>query len=274
MEIEKTQGELVNFPINKLSEWRETLSDYAKKHGDLYAVSDTETTGTQIIEPTSGLFNRVLEWSILFCYKDQDGMLQPCVDKSGSPIIVDEPINPFFERRSNHPKHTKSVNDIPRVTIDVHGITLEYLFGNEEGEKGRPPLPGVAPTFETVFEGVIALLNADVFRNAELVIHIVFHNAPFDIKFLNHECETWSMPYVESFFGVIDTEALAKEVMLKSDAGGFSLDAIYAFGKERYPHLVESVERPVHSAIIDSMILRQVYNILNHHHKLKIEQLD
>jgi DNA polymerase III epsilon subunit-like protein len=271
--LKKAGEKTVNFPIKKLELWRDSLGAYALKYGAIYAVSDTETTGTRIVDSRSGLLNRLLEWSICFCYKDTGGFLHPCLDKDGTPIVIDEPTNPFITKPTPTAKQKRSVIDIDPESIAIHGITLDYLFAKGEGappagsDYARPLLSGTAPSFSTVMDLFQSILNIDPIRNAEASVFGVFHKADFDISFLNHECECWDIPHVESYMGVIDTLALSKKIISPEDINAYTLDAIYQFGKDNYPDVVHNVERPIHSALIDSMILVQVYNILWSHFK-------
>lgn len=261
-----------NFQVSKLSEWRGVLSGIAEKHGSVYAVADTETTGTRITEPKTGLFNRILELGICFCYKNEDGYLVVARDNGGDPIVIDEPSNPFITLPRPSPKQLKSVKEIDKESIEVHGITLDYLFGESEGMKSRPKLSRGAPTFDVVMETVQSLISVPPLMDKGIPAISVFHNAVFDINFLNHECECWGISHFESYFAVEDTLVMAKKVFGKDEIPDFTLDSIYAYGKENYPELIDNVERPIHSAIIDCMILVQVYNIIWHHHKLKSQK--
>lgn len=247
--------------------WREKLAEYALKYGEIYAVSDTETSDKTIVSEKNGLFNRLLEWSICFCYKDEDGMLRHCVDNNGDMIFVDELSNPFIDNKNKNIKNLKTIKNIPQGSIDVHHITLPYLFA-EESSEGRPKLDYPAAPFTEVFSLVMSLLDSAIFKEAKALVHLMFHNAPFDVRFLNHECETSNLSPIESFFGIIDTQVFAASVITKEEIKTYSLDNIYLFGKENYPQLIEDTDRPIHSALLDSLILVEVYNVIAHHAKV------
>jgi DNA polymerase III epsilon subunit-like protein len=254
---------LANLSENKLTSWRECLREYGKEHPIIYAVSDTETTGVSILDKRDKVFNRIVEWAVCFCYPDEKGILHPCIDKSGSVIAIDEPINPFIHAKKPTAKQKNSIDKVPADSTEVHGITLDYLFGESDGARHRPKLQCSAPTYPTVLESVNALLSEDIFRMCDSLVVMVFHNSDFDVNFLNHESETWNLPLFESYFGVADTLKLAKRIFTKEEVGGsYSLDSLYEYGKRNYPHLIDNVDRPIHSAIIDVMITVQVYNII------------
>jgi len=255
---------LVNFPESKMDQWRQSLVQYARSHGALFLIADTETTGTSPVDSESGLFHRILEWSMLFCYRDESGFFQPCLDGRGDLICVDEPINPFLSQGDLNSKRRRSVSSVKNSF--VHGITMEYLFGESAGETARPKLKGAAPTFAMVMQTLLALLSFDEFQQGKCPVTLVFHNAPFDIRFLTHECELWGLSPVESYFGVMDTLELAKRIIPKSVVGKYDLDNIYGFGRREFPELIEATERPTHTALIDSLILRQVLNVIYAYH--------
>lgn len=262
----KVGSKAINFPDKKLSDWQESLAEYARQYGAIYAVSDTETTGVLIIDKKTNKFNRLLEWSICFAY-ECNGFLKPCLDSQGEAIVIDEPINPFVHSSPPKPKQKLSVHTVPPDSTDVHGITDDFLFGNDEGEKGRPKLEYCAPNFSTVYDCVRSLFSEPVLKSGDIPIILVFHKAKFDIGFLNHECETWELPLIESIFGVVDTLKLAEKVFRKAELNGsYSLDSLYEYGKEKYPELINHIDRPIHSALIDSMILLDVYNIIKAKH--------
>jgi hypothetical protein len=252
---------LVNLSYEKLLRNKSYLENAAHKYGSLYAFSDTETSGIEIVDPKTGLFNRMLEWSVVFAFKDDDGLFKPVLDKSGFPIVLDEPVNPFIEKQVTK-RQKMSIQCIDKSSIDVHGITIEYLFGDSEGLKSRPKLACRAAPFVVVYYALMAMVDFDSFRTAETPVHIVFHNAPFDIKFLNNETDMANLPMVESMFSVVDSLAHAKRIFNESDLKSKTLDSIFEYGKLNYPNYIKDVHRPIHSAIIDSMILLEAFNTL------------
>jgi DNA polymerase III epsilon subunit-like protein len=256
-----SSGDLINFPIKKLVMWRAVLSAYMAKYGSLYAVSDTETTGLSIVD-AKGDINRVLEWSICFAYKDSNGLLRHCVDEDGEQINLDEPMNPFFFQGSFVQRSRLTINYVPKESTVVHGMTLEYLCGEGEGEYGRGRLKGSAPSFELVWNTLLSLLDFDDYKKHGKVIYMVFHKASFDVSFLNSECQMWNMPPIESYFSIIDTLKQKQDIIHKSILKQNSLDAIYQYGLTRFKDEIGIIERPLHSSLIDSRILVMVYNVL------------
>lgn len=110
--------------------------------------------------------------------------------------------------------------------LAVHGISNEFL-----GDK---------PTFEGVVAEFIEFISED---------QLVIHNAPFDIGFLNMELERIKQPLI-MMERVVDTLALARR---KHPAGPNTLDALC----KRYG--VDSAIRTKHGAIVDSLLLADVY---------------
>jgi DNA polymerase-3 subunit epsilon len=111
----------------------------------------------------------------------------------------------------------------------VHGISDEVLAD-------KPPFGEVAEAF------------LDFIAGAELIIH----NAPFDVRFLNHELAllTGDQPSIESHCTVLDTLALARDL---HPGQRNSLDALC----KRYG--VDNSARDLHGALLDAEILAEVY---------------
>jgi DNA polymerase III subunit epsilon len=115
---------------------------------------------------------------------------------------------------------------VPQDAVNVHGLTDEFL-------KDKPLFHQVAPEF-------LAFIS-----DAPLVIH----NATFDIGFLNMELERIKRPGIE-MTRVVDTLHLARR---KHPAGPNTLDALC----KRYS--VDTASRSKHGALIDSLLLANVY---------------
>lgn len=78
---------------------------------------------------------------------------------------------------------------------------------------------------------------------------LIIHNAPFDMKFINHELGLLGKPLL-SFDRVIDTLVIARK---KFAGAGNSLDALCRrFG-------VDNSNREKHGALLDSELLAEVY---------------
>ncbi len=78
---------------------------------------------------------------------------------------------------------------------------------------------------------------------------LVIHNAPFDIGFINMELERLKFGVI-TMDRVVDTLALARR---KHPAGPNTLDALC----KRYG--IDNTQRTKHGAIVDSLLLAQVY---------------
>jgi DNA polymerase-3 subunit epsilon len=108
----------------------------------------------------------------------------------------------------------------------VHGITDEMV--------------AAAPLFEAIADDLIAFLG-----DAPLVIH----NAPFDVKFLNHEFGLIGKPPLDPT-RIIDTVVLARA---KFPGAPVSLDALC----RRFQ--IPLAGREKHAALLDCQLLARVY---------------
>lgn len=116
--------------------------------------------------------------------------------------------------------------DVPAEAQAVHGISTEFL-------KDKPLFKAIAVEF-------MEFIADDV---------LVIHNAAFDIGFLNFELGRLGLgPLAMS--RVVDTLALARR---KHPAGPNSLDALC----KRYA--VDNSQRTKHGALMDSLLLADVY---------------
>ena len=115
---------------------------------------------------------------------------------------------------------------MPKEAFEVHGLGDDFL-------RDKPRFRAIAASF------------LEFIGDATLVIH----NAPFDMKFLNHELQAAGhapLPMTRAF----DTVALARQKFPGSPA---SLDALCRrFG-------VDNSAREKHGALLDSEILAEVY---------------
>ena len=116
--------------------------------------------------------------------------------------------------------------DMPEGAFKVHGLSAEFLSDK--------------PQFETVAEGFLAFIG-----DARLVIH----NAEFDMRFINAELTRAGRSAIGNE-RVIDTLAIARRKFPGSPA---SLDAL----ADRFN--VDRSKRDKHGALIDSLILAEVY---------------
>ena len=116
--------------------------------------------------------------------------------------------------------------DVPKAATDVHGLTAQFLADK--------------PLFGDVVQEIAGLL-CDA--------HLVIHNAPFDVGFLNHEFGRLGIPPL-SMDRVTDTLALARR---KHPGSPNNLDALC----RRYG--IDNSNRTKHGALLDSELLADVY---------------
>ena len=116
--------------------------------------------------------------------------------------------------------------DIHRDAVDVHGLTAEFLEDK--------------PLFKDIADEFLAFIG-----DAPLVAH----NASFDLGFINAELERAARPPL-TLNRVVDTLVLARR---RHPAGPNSLDALC----KRYG--IDTSERVKHGALLDSMLLANVY---------------
>ncbi len=116
--------------------------------------------------------------------------------------------------------------DVPMEAQEIHGISTESLVDK--------------PLFRDVVRDLLAFLGEDV---------LVIHNAQFDIMFLNHELGLVGEKPL-SFERVVDTLAIARR---RHPAGPNTLDALC----KRY--LIDNSQRTKHGALVDSLLLAEVY---------------
>lgn len=116
--------------------------------------------------------------------------------------------------------------DVPAEAEAIHGISTELLIGK--------------PLFREVMRDFLAFIGDDP---------IVAHNAQFDVTFLNHELRQAGAALI-ALDRIVDTLALARR---KHPAGPNTLDALC----KRYG--VDASNRTKHGALVDSLLLAQVY---------------
>ena len=133
----------------------------------------------------------------------------------------------------NHWHHyVNPERSIERAAAEVHGITEKFLADK--------------PLFKEVAHELLSYV-----KGAELIIH----NAPFDIKFMDHEFRLADNKFssITKYCRVIDTLALARR---KHPGQHNSLDALC----RRYD--VDNANRELHGALIDAELLAQVYLLM------------
>ncbi len=116
--------------------------------------------------------------------------------------------------------------DVPAGAQAVHGISTAFLLD-------KPLFKAVAPAF-------LEFIGEDL---------LVIHNADFDVGFLNMELQRVGLPLIRRE-RVLDTLALARR---KHPGGPNSLDALC----KRYG--IDNSKRTKHGALVDSLLLAEVY---------------
>jgi DNA polymerase-3 subunit epsilon len=138
----------------------------------------------------------------------------------------------LFDRRLTGNHYQVYINPerpVDQGAFKIHGISDDFL-------KDKPRFSDIVPEF------------LDYVKDSELVIH----NAPFDIRFLNHELQLYnkSMTLMDKRCDVIDTLVLAKK---KHPGKKNNLDALC----RRYD--IDNSTRELHGALLDSELLALVY---------------
>jgi DNA polymerase-3 subunit epsilon len=116
--------------------------------------------------------------------------------------------------------------DVPPEAEQIHGLSTRFLADK--------------PLFADICDDFLSFI-----ADATLIIH----NASFDVGFLNAELALLDRPPIAAH-RVVDTLALARR---KHPAGPNSLDALC----RRYG--IDTTDRSKHGALIDSLLLAQVY---------------
>lgn len=116
--------------------------------------------------------------------------------------------------------------DVPAEAQAVHGISTDFLRDK--------------PLFVDVADAFLEFIGDDP---------LVIHNAPFDVGFLNAELERVGRP-VLARHRIVDTLVMARR---KHPGASNTLDALC----KRYG--VDNSKRDKHGALIDSLLLAEVY---------------
>ena len=116
--------------------------------------------------------------------------------------------------------------DMPAEAFAVHGLSTQFL--------------STKPLFSTLAQEFLAFVNG---------AKLVFHNASFDIGFINMELERLGHT-AWPWENVIDTLALARR---KHPGAPSSLDALC----KRYG--IDNSSRSLHGALLDAQLLAEVY---------------
>ena len=123
-------------------------------------------------------------------------------------------------------RHINPQRDMPEGAFNVHGLSAEFLSGK--------------PLFVDVVADFLAFIGTS---------RLVIHNAEFDMRFINAELVRARHPPIGND-RVLDTLAIARR---KFPGASNSLDAL----ADRFN--VDRSKRDKHGALIDSLILAEVY---------------
>jgi DNA polymerase-3 subunit epsilon len=115
---------------------------------------------------------------------------------------------------------------MPQEAYRIHGISSEFLKDK--------------PLFKDISDSFLKFID-----NSQMVIH----NAPFDIKFLNHELSLLNLPSLE-LANAIDTLVIARRTF---PGAKVNLDALCRRFK------VDNSSRQYHGALKDAELLAEVY---------------
>lgn len=122
--------------------------------------------------------------------------------------------------------HINPERDVPLEAYKIHGISTEFL-------RDKPLFADIAEDFINFIEGT----------------KLVIHNAPFDIKFLNHELSRVGIASLD-MLNVIDTLPIARK---KFPGAKVNLDALCKRFK------IDNSSRTFHGALLDCELLAEVY---------------
>ena len=154
--------------------------------------------------------------------------------KSGHRIIeigAVEVVNKIITGKKFH-CYINPKRDVPKEAYNIHGISTEFLRNK--------------PLFEAIVDEFLAFV-----MDSPMVIH----NAPFDIKFLNHELALLD----RSSFNLNKTVDTLKIARAKFPGQKVNLDALC----KRYK--IDSSFRVFHGALKDAELLAKVYlNLVEH----------
>ena len=131
----------------------------------------------------------------------------------------------FIPTGKTYHQYINPERDVPQASIDVHGITSEFLYDK--------------PTFNKIADELVEFVQNDT---------IVAHNIDFDIGFINYELQNCGKSSLSN--NKVDTVTIARE---KFPGQGVSLDALC----KRFA--IDNTQREKHSATLDAELLAKVY---------------
>ena len=224
-------------PAHKVQEWKGIVEKVLDSGRDIIVIGDTETTGgirkgkgASVREKEDpeylGRMHRIVELGFIICVRDEKtGQVVNLKDSDGESIFFHEYLNFMDEDKSRLNKYN-SMREMPYGPLKVHGISLEFLKGNEclgesfakqLNEQYNVPLPSnykktlklerSAPTFAQVIDSLLDICGLN--KKTQGVVYFVAHNFEFDAKFLNAEMKNAGKPIWEALIRPIDTLILA-----------------------------------------------------------------
>lgn len=281
---------LILTPSEKLQEWREIIRQTMASGKNVIWVGDTETTGT---EPkgdrnNKDLKDRLLEVAMMAFEGEGTSITKPLLDSEGKQIYFHEYVNPFIEEQRILDRYN-SIREIPYAAYRVHGIDVPFL----EGKAGLKDsnlnetdfrLPKPAKTFYEIKPALEWLTCADLCNELKGRACFLAHNCPFDAEFMDCEfikCElvhdgNSAHASFESYFTLIDSLVLIREMYTRNEIGaaikpntqlkltkkeeeGSRVPIGHSLEFLRYFYEADEIERDVHGALIDTVILAEVY---------------
>lgn len=291
---------LILTPSHKASKWREIIYHVLESGKNVIWVGDTETTGT---EPKGDRANkdirdRILEIALLAYVGNGTIIERPLLDEDGQQIFFHEYINPFKEDHKILDRYN-SIKHVPNEVLYVHGINESFLNGNSglldsKLNETNFKLPQPAKTFSEIKPALEYISCVDLCNKVKGRLCLLAHNAMFDIEFLDceyskteflHEGNT-AFSGFESYFMPIDSLQLIREMYSREEIRAAvkphimnKLKDLEGAGKKiaighnleflRYFYEVDDIERNVHGAMIDSVILGEVYKKMTEDPKYK-----
>ena len=278
-------------PSKKINEWRGIVRNTLANGKNVIWVGDTETTGT---EPKGDRANRDLKDRLLeiamIAYIGTGTVIEcPLIDSEGEQIFFHEYVNPFIEDPKILDRYN-SIREIPYGAFRVHGIDVGFLEGKSGlkdsfNQESDFKLSKPAKTFSDIKPALEWLTCTDLSNILDGRSCLLAHNCAFDATFLDcewiktellHDNNT-EFACFESYFSLIDSLTIIKEMYSRTEIGTeLSLKPIIfekfkiataqkripiGHGLEflRYFYGVDNISRDVHGALVDSLILAEVY---------------
>jgi len=250
--------------VEQLEIINQRLEDLRKENKFAKVNFDTETTGFMQKNKVTGLNdNRMHEFGAIITV---DG--KPLLDENGKDISqIQIYFNPWLEEGSK---------DLVQgwAAYQVHGIDKGFLEGKKSlGDKGQIYLQEPAKSIEEYLEPLSELLSNNI---------IVSHNGrTFDIPFFNTELARFELPEISKIGIHLDTQRVFQETLktIKTkypdllenlgweESAKLSVDDAPNKGVipfiEKVSGKKNTIERDLHGALLDSLLLEWVENNLH-----------